>query len=154
MGKESTFRDIAESQIRLYESKNADYGNAADKLYESYGLTYYLIMLEQKLLRLKNLYNKTDKANNESIEDSLLDMSNYAILAVESMRKNAKQISENSPFKNTDKANYEAFQKAKADIPNNQNAVFDMPDYTNTTIAAIQAKSRIFDFWKGENLTF
>ena len=53
MGKESTFRDIAESQIRLYESKNADYGNAADKLYESYGLTYYLIMLEQKLLRLK-----------------------------------------------------------------------------------------------------
>lgn len=139
MGKESTFRDIAESQIRLYESKNADYGNAADKLYESYGLTYYLIMLEQKLLRLKNLYNKTDKANNESIEDSLLDMSNYAILAVESMRKNAKQISENSPFKNTDKANYEALQKAKADTPNNQNAVFDMPDYTNTTIAAIQA---------------
>lgn len=98
MGKESTFRDIAESQIRLYESKNADYGNAADKLYESYGLTYYLIMLEQKLLRLKNLYNKTDKANNESIEDSLLDMSNYAILAVESIRKESKQITENPTF--------------------------------------------------------
>lgn len=137
--KESTFRDIAESQIRLYESKNADYGNAADKLYESYGLTYYLIMLEQKLLRLKNLNNKTDEANNESIEDSLLDMSNYAILAVESMRKNAKQISENSP-KTTDKANYEALQKAKEDMTNNQNAVFDRTDYTSTTIAGIQAK--------------
>lgn len=140
MGKESTFRDIAESQIRLYESKNADYGNAADKLYESYGLTYYLIMLEQKLLRLKNLYNKTDKANNESIEDSLLDMSNYAILAVESMRKNAKQISENSP-KNTDKANngdsaFEAFEKAnKANNKSSQNAVFEMTDYTNTLLA-------------------
>lgn len=144
--KESTFRDIAESQIRLYESKNADYGNAADKLYESYGLTYYLIMLEQKLLRLKNLNNKTDEANNESIEDSLLDMSNYAILAVESIRKNAKQISENPPFNKADKANYEALQKAKADMPNNQNAVSDMPDYTNTTIAAILAKHRIFDF--------
>ena len=137
--KESTFRDIAESQIRLYESKNADYGNAADKLYESYGLTYYLIMLEQKLLRLKNLNNKTDEANNESIEDSLLDMSNYAILAVESMRKESKQNNGNSP-KTTDKANHEALQKANADIPNNQNAVFDRTDYTSTTIAGIQAK--------------
>ena len=125
--KESTFRDIAESQIRLYESKNADYGNAADKLYESYGLTYYLIMLEQKLLRLKNLNNKTDEANNESIEDSLLDMSNYAILAVESMRKNAKQISENPTFNKADKAN-----KANNE---SQNAVFDMTDYTNTLLA-------------------
>ena len=127
MEKESTFRDIAESQIRLYESKNADYGNAADKLYESYGLTYYLIMLEQKLLRLKNLNNKTDEANNESIEDSLLDMSNYAILAVESMRKESKQKSENSPFNKADKAN-----KVNNE---SQNAVFDMTDYTNTLLA-------------------
>lgn len=139
MEKESTFRDIAESQIRLYESKNADYGNAADKLFESYGLNYYLIMLEQKLLRIKNLYNNTDKANNESIEDSLLDMSNYAILAVESMRKDAKPKNGNSP-KNTDKANYEPLQKAKSDMTNNQNAVFDKTYYTNTTIAGIQAK--------------
>ena len=129
MEKASTFIDIAESQIRLYESKNADYGNAADKLFESYGLNYYLIMLEQKLLRIKNLYNKTDKANNESIEDSLLDMSNYAILAVESMRKEAKQKNGNSP-KNTDKANNEALR----------NAIFDMTDYTNTIIAGTQAK--------------
>ena len=82
-----TFRKIAEAQINLYESKNADYGDAADKLFDSYGLNYYLIMLEQKLLRIKNLNEKQDKANNESIEDSLLDMSNYAILAVESLRK-------------------------------------------------------------------
>lgn len=129
MEKASTFIDIAESQIRLYESKNADYGNAADKLFESYGLNYYLIMLEQKLLRIKNLYNKTDKANNESIEDSLLDMSNYAILAVESMRKDAKQKKGNSS-KTTDKANNEALR----------NAIFDMTDYTNTIIAGNKAK--------------
>ena len=132
MGKESTFRDIAESQIRLYESKNADYGNAADKLYESYGLTYYLIMLEQKLLRLKNLNNKTDKANNESIEDSLLDMSNYAILAVESMRKESKQKSENSPFNKADEV---TFNKANKVNNESQNAVLDMTDYTNTLLA-------------------
>lgn len=137
MEKASTFIDIAESQIRLYESKNADYGNAADKLFESYGLNYYLIMLEQKLLRIKNLYNKTDKANNESIEDSLLDMSNYAILAVESMRKDAKQKNGNSS-KTTDKANNEALR----------NAIFDMTDYTNTMIAGTQT------FGKIENSTF
>ena len=137
MEKASTFIDIAESQIRLYESKNADYGNAADKLFESYGLNYYLIMLEQKLLRIKNLYNKTDKANNESIEDSLLDMSNYAILAVESMRKDAKQKNGNSS-KTTDKANNEALR----------NAIFDMTDYTNAMIAGAQT------FGKIENSTF
>lgn len=143
MGKESTFRDIAESQIRLYESKNADYGNAADKLYESYGLTYYLIMLEQKLLRLKNLYNKTDKANNESIEDSLLDMSNYAILAVESMRKNAKQMSENPTFNKADKANKVSNES--------QNAIFDMTDYSRTLTSTLLAEDVKP---KSENLTF
>lgn len=143
MEKASTFIDIAESQIRLYESKNADYGNAADKLFESYGLNYYLIMLEQKLLRIKNLYNKTDKANNESIEDSLLDMSNYAILAVESMRKDAKQKNGNSP-KNTDKANNEALL----------NTIFDMTDYANTIIAGTQAKIEKSTFGKIENSTF
>lgn len=143
MEKPSTFIDIAESQIRLYESKNADYGNAADKLFESYGLNYYLIMLEQKLLRIKNLYNNTDKANNESIEDSLLDMSNYAILAVESMRKESKQKNGNSP-ENTDKANNEALR----------NAIFDMTDYTNTIIAGTQAKIEKSTFGKIENSTF
>lgn len=143
MEKPSTFIDIAESQIRLYESKNADYGNAADKLFESYGLNYYLIMLEQKLLRIKNLYNKTDKANNESIEDSLLDMSNYAILAVESMRKDAKQKNGNSS-KTTDEANNEALR----------NAIFDMTDYTNTIIAGTQAKIEKSTFGKIENSTF
>ena len=134
MGKESTFRDIAESQIRLYESKNADYGNAADKLYESYGLTYYLIMLEQKLLRIKNLNNKTDEANNESIEDSLLDMSNYAI-AVESMRKESKQKSENSPFNKADEVTFNKADKANKVNNESQNAVFNMTDYTNTLLA-------------------
>lgn len=152
MGKESTFRDIAESQIRLYESKNADYGNAADKLYESYGLTYYLIMLEQKLLRLKNLNNKTDKANNESIEDSLLDMSNYAILAVESMRKNAKQISENLPFKKADKVTFNKADKAnKVNNESPQNAVYDMTDYTRTLTSTLLAEDVKP---KSENLTF
>ena len=91
MGKESTFRDIAESQIRLYESKNADYGNAADKLYESYGLTYYLIMLEQKLRRIKNLNNKTDEANNES-QNAVFDMTDYTntLLANDAPSQKAK----------------------------------------------------------------
>lgn len=81
-----TFKDIAQHQIAVYESKNADYGRATGKLYEKYGMSYYMIMLEQKMLRIENLLNKDSKANNESIEDSLLDLSNYAILAVESLR--------------------------------------------------------------------
>lgn len=85
-----TFKDIAQHQIAVYESKNADYGSATGKLYEKYGISYYMIMLEQKMLRIENLLNKDNKANNESIEDSLLDLSNYAILAVESLRNDKK----------------------------------------------------------------
>ena len=109
-------------------------------------------MLEQKLLRLKNLNNKTDEANNESIEDSLLDMSNYAILAVESMRKESKQISENPTFNNADKATFNKEDKAnKTNNESTQNAIFDMTDYTRTLTSTLLAEDV---HPKSEKLTF
>lgn len=79
------FISIAKKQIETYLAKNADYGSATQKLFNEYGIDYYLIMIEQKLLRIKSVLNN-NKANNESIEDSFLDLANYAILAVESLR--------------------------------------------------------------------
>lgn len=79
------FISIAKKQIDTYISKNADYGSATHELFLQYGINYYLIMIEQKLLRIKSIA-KSNKPNNESLEDSLLDLSNYALLAVESLR--------------------------------------------------------------------
>lgn len=83
----SDFVSIANKQIELYKKKNRDYGNATDILYKKHGFTYYQIMLEQKMQRIDSITKNNKEHNFESLEDSLLDLSNYAILAVESLRK-------------------------------------------------------------------
>ena len=66
----------------LYEAKNADYGDSFGKSYKEYGLTMSCIRLEDKLNRLKNLnFSKSAKVN-ESIEDTLMDLANYAIMTL------------------------------------------------------------------------
>lgn len=87
---EDSFESIAQSQIDLYKKKKSDYGSATDKLFQKYGFEYYQIMLEQKMQRIDSLTKKDNKHNFESLEDTLLDLSNYAILAVESLRKQKK----------------------------------------------------------------
>lgn len=73
---------ICEKLNKLYEAKNADYGDSFGKSYKEYGLTMSCIRLEDKLNRLKNLnFSKSAKVN-ESIEDTLMDLANYAIMTL------------------------------------------------------------------------
>lgn len=70
----------------LYIAKNHDYGNSVHDTYEKYGLTSFLVRIEDKLNRARTL-NQTDaQVNDEKIEDTLMDMANYAILAVMELR--------------------------------------------------------------------
>lgn len=70
----------------LYEKKNSDYGDSMHPLYEEYGLTAFMILFSTKINRIKSLIKCKDKPNYESIEDSLLDLANYAIIAVTELR--------------------------------------------------------------------
>lgn len=73
---------ICEKLNALYEAKNADYGDSFGKSYKEYGLTMSCIRLEDKLNRLKSLnFSKTAKVN-ESVEDTLMDLANYAIMTL------------------------------------------------------------------------
>ena len=73
---------ICEKLNALYEAKNADYGDSFGKSYKEYGLTMPCIRLEDKLNRLKSLnFSKSAKVN-ESIEDTLMDLANYAIMTL------------------------------------------------------------------------
>ena len=73
---------ICEKLNKLYEAKNADYGDSFGKSYKEYGLTMPCIRLEDKLNRLKSLnFSKTAKVN-ESVEDTLMDLANYAIMTL------------------------------------------------------------------------
>lgn len=86
----------------LYATKNADYGDSMHPLFEEYGLTAFLVMFSTKIQRIKNLENKKN-INYESLEDSLVDLANYALIAVTELRAKNNDISENilSKFKNT-----------------------------------------------------
>lgn len=69
--------DLAQLLIR----KNIDYGNSFQKSYEEYGDIMLAIRLEDKLNRLKTLIkNKEQQVNDESLEDTVLDIAGYAIL--------------------------------------------------------------------------
>ena len=73
---------------RHVERKNKDYGNAADASYREFGLISYVIRLNDKMKRLKSLTKPgaEQKVKSESIEDTLMDLAAYAIMAIESMR--------------------------------------------------------------------
>ena len=64
-----------------YIAKNNDYGNSVHDTYEKYGLVSFLVRLEDKLNRARTLMTKDSMVENEAIEDTLIDMANYAILA-------------------------------------------------------------------------
>ena len=51
-------------------------------MYEEYEMTFFLVMLTNKLQRLKNLTKKEGEANFESINDTLKDIAGYAILGL------------------------------------------------------------------------
>ena len=71
----------------LREAKNKDYGNAFGELFNEYGLNYSIMHLHEKLNRIKSVH-KNNKANNESIKDSLIDLANYAIMTYIEMDNN------------------------------------------------------------------
>lgn len=93
----------------LYIKKNADYGNSVHDTYEKYGLVSFLVRMEDKLNRVRNL-NKDDvklsdvKVKDEKIEDTLMDLANYAILAIMELKR------EKSPF-NTKNINCDIYQQ-------------------------------------------
>jgi len=71
----------------LYITKNADYGNSVHDTYEKYGLTSFLVRMEDKMNRARTLSQKEAKVNDEKIEDTLFDLANYAILAIMELRQ-------------------------------------------------------------------
>lgn len=71
----------------IYKRKNHDYGDSFSKQFNEYGLTSSIIRLEDKFLRLKQLSKNKAQVKDESVEDTLLDLANYAILTVMELRK-------------------------------------------------------------------
>ena len=71
----------------LYIEKNYDYGDSVHDTFLKYGLTSFLVRMEDKLNRARTLNQKEAMVNDEKITDTLLDLANYAIIAVIELEK-------------------------------------------------------------------
>ena len=91
-------KNIIDSLHDIYIAKNADYGDSVHLTYEKYGLTSFLVRMEDKINRVKTLDEKKEyKFVDEKIEDTLLDVANYAILALIEIRSEEPQhVEENT----------------------------------------------------------
>lgn len=77
------FQKITEKMHQIYLKKNKDYGSSFDRQYDKYGMTSVLIRLSDKLNRLEQITKAgTIEVKDESVDDTLLDLANYAILAL------------------------------------------------------------------------
>lgn len=93
---EQKYMEVIEKLKNTFLKKNHDYGSSVKKNYdkfESYGknegLKYVFGRIAEKHDRLENLIygNHTNQVTDEPIEDTLLDMANYAILAAVSVQE-------------------------------------------------------------------
>lgn len=77
-------RDLHET----YKAKNADYGDSFAMVREKYP-NAILIRLNDKLNRLETLMNGAQQhVNDESVDDTLLDLANYCIMELVERRHN------------------------------------------------------------------
>lgn len=84
MNKIEKHKELLDNLHNLYIAKNHDYGDSVHDTYEKYGLTSFLVRMEDKLNRVRTLNKNINdiQVPTEKIEDTLLDLANYAILAV------------------------------------------------------------------------
>ena len=78
-------RDIQNKALELFAKKNADYGDAFAK----FGVIGVLMRIEDKIQRsLSITQNGVNLVNDEGNKDTLLDLHNYAAMALMLMDEN------------------------------------------------------------------
>lgn len=88
-------KEICNYLTNLYAKKNHDYGDSVHDTFLKYGLTSFLVRMEDKLNRARTL-NMTDAlVNDEKITDTLLDLANYAIISVIELNNSEDKAVEN-----------------------------------------------------------
>lgn len=83
-----THKQIMDELHCIYKRKNADYGNAFQEQVQEYGQIAPLIRIEEKFKRYKNLVLiGKGEVEDETLQDTLLDLANYCVLTVIELRR-------------------------------------------------------------------
>lgn len=90
--KVNAFEDVTINLRNLYDAKNLDYGDSFGQSFQKWGLPMSCIRLGDKLNRLESFAQKKDmQVDDESVEDTLMDMANYAIMTLVEMNMRKKK---------------------------------------------------------------
>lgn len=85
------FNKLAQEMCELYEKKNTDYGDSFNTSLSKYGLIAALTRISDKFNRLESLIlNKEQKIKDEKLEDTLIDLANYAMMTVLWIKNDSK----------------------------------------------------------------
>lgn len=87
------FAKYTEKLATVLKAKNVAYGDSFTKSVDDYGLKVIGIRLSDKYNRVKHLVNHgLLKQNDESLEDTLLDMAGYSILSLKYLKEHKKEL--------------------------------------------------------------
>lgn len=76
---------VQNESLELFKKKNADYGDA----FANYGTVGVIVRMGDKIQRLVSVSNKgINLINTESLRDTLIDLHNYAAMAIMLMDEN------------------------------------------------------------------
>lgn len=153
-------KKLLNSMHELYIKKNSDYGDSVHETYKKYGLVSFLVRIEDKLNRVKTLSEKPCKQNDakvidEKIEDTLMDLANYSILALIELKNDESElcVSEESisvddiklnPFKEPPKP----FKVVEPFVPN------DYPFSPTITFDSTKGSKPVFNYESEEYKKF
>lgn len=79
VNREEQMKKVQNEGLELFQKKNADYGDA----FANYGAIGVLVRLGDKISRCQSISNKSvSLVNSESLRDTLIDLHNYAAMAI------------------------------------------------------------------------
>ena len=90
----SKFRKYTDNLAVTLENKNEAYGDSFTKSVDKYGLSVIGVRLSDKYNRIEHLITHNElKENDESLEDTLLDMAGYSILGLKYLKEHENENS-------------------------------------------------------------
>lgn len=157
---EKQYMAVIEKLKNTFLKKNHDYGSSVKKNYdkfESYGknegLKYVFGRIAEKHDRLENLIygDHPNQVIDESIEDTLLDMANYAILAAVSLQEHKVDAKPTSVIEQFASIGRDEFFQVKNSIPVEAKPIRLKKDDLGLDEKPYNSQLKRDEFYKGEN---
>ena len=89
MDRVEQYKSVQREAIELFQRKNKDYGDA----FANFGPVGVIVRIGDKINRLSSVTkNQVSLVENESIRDTLIDLHNYAAMAIMLMDEKYRQV--------------------------------------------------------------